>query len=107
MYPYVRFWNKRFHAEDCYQSPLRHPMGKLAPLEERKYVVFEPDHGGWNNIRMAAEVAMVFAHATGRILVMPPMMVFYLLNNDKHGEDNQSTFDKFFDVKRLTEGEWG
>ena len=77
--------------------------GKLAPLEERKYVIFEPDHGGWNNIRMAAEVAMIFAHATGRILVMPPMMVFYLLNNDKHSEDNKSTFDKFFDIKRLAE----
>ena len=25
---------------------------------------------------------------------MPPMMVFYLLNKDSHGEDNQSTFDK-------------
>jgi hypothetical protein len=30
MYPYVRFWNKRFHEEDCYQSPLRHPLGKKA-----------------------------------------------------------------------------
>jgi len=124
MYPYVRFWNHRFRPSDCYQSPLRHPSGRLAPLEERKYVVFEPDHGGWNNIRMAAEVryllsavcqplctathtmtpqtrthartqvAIIFAHATGRTLVMPPIMVFYLLNKDSHGEDNQSTFDK-------------
>ena len=39
-------------------------------------------------------MAIVFAHATGRTLVMPPMMVFYLLNKDSHGEDNQSTFDK-------------
>ena len=58
MYPYVRFWNHRFRPADCYQSPLRHPSGRLAPLEERKYVVFEPDHGGWNNIRMAAEVRL-------------------------------------------------
>ena len=36
MYSYVRFWNKRFRPADCYQSPLRHPSGRLAPLEERK-----------------------------------------------------------------------
>ena len=48
-------------------------------------------------------MAIVFAHATGRTLVMPPMMVFYLLNKDSHGEDNQSTFDKFFDMRRLSE----
>ena len=27
MYPYVRFWNRQFRPEDCYQSPLRHPNG--------------------------------------------------------------------------------
>ena len=66
MYPYVQFWNKILHKEDCYQSPLRHPLGGKAPPEEQKYVVFQPDNGGWNNIRMAAETVMIFAHATGR-----------------------------------------
>ena len=80
MYPYVRFWNKRFTETDCYKSPLRHPLGAQAPYHEQKYLVFEPDNGGWNNIRMAAETAMVFAHATGRTLVMPPTTVWYLLN---------------------------
>lgn len=51
MYSYVRFWNKRFNAADCFQSPGRHPLGKKAPVSEQKYVVFEPDRGGWNNIR--------------------------------------------------------
>lgn len=66
IYPYVKFWNKRFLEEDCYYSPLRHPLGKNAPPSEAKYVVFQPDGGGWNNIRMAAETAILFAHATGR-----------------------------------------
>ena len=66
MYPYVQFWNKVLYKEDCYQSPLRHPLGGKAPPEEQKYVVFQPDNGGWNNIRMAAETVMIFAHATGR-----------------------------------------
>jgi len=68
MYPYVRFWNHRFRPADCYQSPLRHPSGRLAPLEERKYVVFEPDHGGWNNIRMAAEVRLSVFSGTAHVL---------------------------------------
>jgi hypothetical protein len=66
MYPYVKFWNKKFSSEDCYRSPLRHPLGDKAPAAEQKYVIFQPDGGGWNNIRMAAEVVMIFAHATGR-----------------------------------------
>lgn len=66
MYPYVQYWNKILHKEDCYQSPLKHPLGDKAPPEEQKYVVFQPDRGGWNNIRMAAEVVIIFAHATGR-----------------------------------------
>jgi hypothetical protein len=103
IYPYVKFWNQRYGSEDCYQSPLKHPKGKNAPITEKKYVVFEPDRGGWNNIRMAAEVAMIFAHATGRILVMPPMAVWYLLRLNKAENDNQSTFAKFFDVKKISE----
>ena len=66
MYPYVQFWNKVLYKEDCYQSPLRHPLKDKAPPEELKYVVFQPDGGGWNNIRMAAETVVIFAHATGR-----------------------------------------
>jgi hypothetical protein len=70
-------------------------------VEEQKYVVFEPDRGGWNNIRMAAEVAMLFAHITGRVLVMPPMIVFYLLWKNKKEQDNRSTFDMFFDLNKV------
>lgn len=103
IYPYVKFWNQRYEQDDCYQSPLKHPMGKKAPVTEKKYVVFEPDRGGWNNIRMAAEVAIIFAHATGRILVMPPMAVWYLLRLNKAESDNKSTFAKFFDVKKISE----
>ena len=97
MYPYVRFWNKRFYKEDCYASPLRLRLGP-----HRKYLLFEPDRGGWNNIRMAAETAIILAHATGRTLVVPPQRDFYLLNRNKNSKD-KSTFSKFFDLQKIAE----
>lgn len=44
---------------------------------------------------------MIFAHASGRVLVMPPTSKWYLLNKDKHGRDNEATFNKFFDLLKL------
>ena len=102
MYPYVRFWNKRFYPEDCYQSPLKAKIN--TPWEDQKYLIFEPDHGGWNNIRMAAETAMIFAHASGRTLVLPPVMNFYLLDKNSKAEENRVTFEKFFDMRKISEG---
>ena len=29
-----------------------------------KYITFEPDDGGWNNIRMSMETILVLAYAT-------------------------------------------
>ena len=48
------------------------------PATER-YLTFEPDGGGWNNIRMAMETVIVMAHAMGRTLVLPPEKRMYLI----------------------------
>ena len=111
IYPYVKYWNKEFSNKDCYESPLR--IHSELP-KDQKYVVFEPDRGAWNNIRMAAEVAIVFAHATGRTLVLPPNERWYLLSENyktnkkqilqslnKH--NNHGRFDKFFNMTYLRE----
>jgi hypothetical protein len=42
-------------------------------------MTFEPDGGGWNNIRMAMETVVGLAVATGRTLVLPPEQRMYLL----------------------------
>ena len=57
-----------------YVSPYKH----AGP--EPKYLTFEPDEGGWNNIRMSMETAVTLAHATGRTLVLPPEQGMYLLH---------------------------
>ena len=61
-----------------------------------KYLTFEPDEGGWNNIRMSMETATVLAQAMGRILVLPPEQGIYLLGNDNREEKNRFTFKDFF-----------
>jgi hypothetical protein len=103
MYFYVRYWKERFKPADCFRSPAAHPLGQRAPVKERKYVLFQPDLGGWNNIRMAAETVMVFAHASGRTLVMPPRYQMYLLDGDPDMEDNLSSFDNFMHMHGLSE----
>lgn len=103
MYPYVRFWNKRFFPADCQQSPLRPLTKEKTPYDQMKYVVFEPDRGGWNNIRMAAETAIIFALYSGRTLVLPAPGYWYLLTQSKDHGDNLSTFAKFYDLSKVHE----
>ena len=85
--PLVKYWHT---TTDCYTSPLREKNGLSASVSDRRYVVFQPDLGGWNNIRMSLEVTIVFALVTGRILVLPPRSVLYLLNKNKKWEDNKT-----------------
>lgn len=56
------------------------------------YLTFEPDMGGWNNIRMSMEVIFVLAAATGRTLVLPPKQPFYLLGMGKEGAKSFGNF---------------
>jgi hypothetical protein len=37
-----------------------------------KYLTFEMDSSGWNNMRLGLENVILMAHAMGRTLVMPP-----------------------------------
>lgn len=60
-----------------------------------RYLVFDLDLGGFNNILMQLEVLVVLAWLTGRTLVLPPPQPFYLL-----GESPRSLLD-FVDIEAL------
>lgn len=59
----MAFWSD-IPSDACYKSPFMDD-------DVERYLAFEPDHGGWNNIRMAMETALVMSHAMGRTLVLP------------------------------------
>ncbi|CAB1100152.1 unnamed protein product [Ectocarpus sp. CCAP 1310/34] len=75
----LSYW-KDIPLDKAYESPWGASARKAQEEGRPQYVTFEPDHGGFNNIRMAMEVMLVFARATGRTLVMPLAQKFYLLN---------------------------
>lgn len=60
-----------------------------------KYLAFQIDSGGWNNILMQFEIMAVLAWLTGRTMVLPPKTRMYLL-----GEGHLSLLD-FFDRDAL------
>jgi len=67
--------------------------------DKRQYLTFEPDGGGWNNIRMSMETVLTMALAMGRVLVLPPSQKMYLLGK------GQATFNfaDFFPLQELAE----
>lgn len=75
-------------------SKFTSPYSNYGPT--KKYLTFEPDEGGWNNIRMSMETAVALAHAMGRILVLPPEQNIYLLRKEKEVNKNRFTFKDFF-----------
>jgi hypothetical protein len=83
-------------SDSQFQSPYAH----YGP--QPKYLTFEPDEAGWNNVRMSMETATALAHAMGRILVLPPAQHIHLLNNGR-GVNNQFTFKQFFPFDEISE----
>jgi GDP-fucose protein O-fucosyltransferase len=66
-------------------------------------MTFEPDGGGWNNIRMAMETVVGLAIATGRTLVLPPEQRIYLLGQGRGTIKTDFTFMDFFPMRELAQ----
>ena len=78
------YWNSPQGTRDEeFESPF-----KVEDLPGKaKYLTFEPDPGGFNNIRMSLENILVIAAATGRTLVLPPPQRIYLLQDKMQFSD--------------------
>jgi hypothetical protein len=74
------FWSD-IPRDSSYLSPMHPLRDPNTPDDVERYLTFEPDHGGWNNVRMAMETALVMSHAMGRTLVLPPEQRMYLLDH--------------------------
>ena len=97
----VIYW-KIVPGDNTYESPITPHHGD----HHDKYLTFEYDAGGWNNVRMGMECLLVVAHATGRTLVIPPQQHLYLLGQthkdkeDKEAHDEMG-FEDFFGLDLL------
>jgi len=69
------------------------PKMPIPPTD--KYVTFSPWRGGFNNIRMSLEMAVAFAVASQRTLVLPPKYKMYL-----RGESSLMSYFDFEDLRR-------
>eukprot|EP00980_Cylindrotheca_fusiformis_P028685 scaffold22635_cov134-Cylindrotheca_fusiformis.AAC.13 len=84
----MAYWNDPQGKRDQeFQSPF------ATSTPDNHYITFEPDPGGWNNIRMSTEIFFVMAAATGRTLVLPPKSPFYLLGT---GAEHAREFGNFY-----------
>lgn len=82
----LSYWNSpQGHRDADFKTHFENPPNR--------YLAFEPDPGGWNNIRISMEVTFVLAAATGRTLVLPPRAPMYLLGD---GTENARSFANFF-----------
>jgi hypothetical protein len=87
-------------SDGLYVSPFsKTPSSSRTASTSAKYLTFEPDGGGWNNIRMAMESTIGLAIAMGRTLVMPPQKKMYLLAKNDNRQRQHFSFVDFFPIE--------
>jgi GDP-fucose protein O-fucosyltransferase len=93
--PFCSWWAE-IPSDSHYQSPFH-----VRADQEEQFMTFEPDGGGWNNIRMAMETVVGLAIATGRTLVLPPEQRMYLLQQERGKTKTDFSFVDFFPMHQL------
>jgi len=80
--PSMVYWRPKGKADARFRSPYNTQRADASGMPARaRYATYEPDYGGFNNIRMTLETLVVFARVTGRAIVLPPKAPIYLLKD--------------------------
>ena len=77
---------------------------QFTQLNRHRYVSFDVDRGGLNNIRLVLEYVAVIAAITGRTLVLPPPQPWYLINNGPQHlgkQEGVTDIGEIFDISAL------
>jgi len=98
-------------------SPTRSSIYELQPQpavgdpgHEGKYLTFDTDCGGLNNIRMEFEFAVALARVLGRTLVLPPKKPWYLIDfgqiqvGPRPKDGHASDYGDFWDLDSIRAG---
>mmetsp|Transcript_194 Transcript_194/g.305 ORF Transcript_194/g.305 Transcript_194/m.305 type:complete len:655 (+) Transcript_194:140-2104(+) len=95
------FWSD-IPSDADYLSPM-HPLNDpYTPDDTERFLTFEPDSAGWNNIRMAMETALVMSHAMGRTLVLPPEQKIWNLEEEDDSQKSVFGFNDFFHLDAIS-----
>ena len=100
----LAYWED-IEADETFLTPYAaSPASQTSDAPEAKYITFESDRGGWNNIRMSMETILAVALLTGRTLVIPPPEGMYIPYQDNENkENNKLSFEDFFDLKAMAD----
>ena len=73
-YSEIVYW-RDIPTDASFASPYYNPQAQEAKSNsfwKTKYLTFEMDDAGWNNMRLGLENVILLAHSMGRTLVLPP-----------------------------------
>jgi hypothetical protein len=87
-------------AEMVYWSDIPSDSAYISPFyDPNKYVTFEPDEAGWNNMRMSMETVIALAVSMGRTLVLPaPQRIEHLGS----GGPSRFSFSDFYHLESIS-----
>lgn len=73
-------------------------VNQLPTPKAHRYITFDVDQGGLNNIRLVFEYVVVLAAITGRTLVLPPRSSWYLINHGPMPEQHKGGMTHLSDI---------
>lgn len=107
-YAEIVYW-RNIPSDSSFQSSYYNKQAQEASsgsFWKAKYLTFEMDDAGWNNMRLGLENVILMAHSMGRTLVLPPKRQMAHGMMDKNGSKIVS-FQDFYDISAINNKQKG